>query len=173
MGGRLLTAGLSALCLALAAAIYGVVGDMPSRSATAGPAPSIARSAPGNESAEQPVLPPIEAFRDMVDRPLFNPTRRPIAAVAARPDRGSTAATLNVMLSGIVINGDRRFAHLYLPQDRRVRVLSVGDAVDGWRIQSILPDRIRLSSGAATEEIVLQDAHAASRPAPANPGSSK
>jgi len=172
MGGRLLTAGLSALCLALAAAIYGVVGDMPSRSATAGPAPSIARSAPGNESAEQPVLPPIEAFRDMVDRPLFNPTRRPIA-VAARPDRGSTAATLNVMLSGIVINGDRRFAHLYLPQDRRVRVLSVGDAVDGWRIQSILPDRIRLSSGAATEEIVLQDAHAASRPAPANPGSSK
>lgn len=99
-------------------------------------------------------LPPIEAFGEIVARPLFNVSRRPI--VVEEPIVPEKTSELKVMLSGIVIGHSQQIAHLRSETDKRTRALSVGDKIDNWRIESILPDRVVLRSGGRVETLLMQ-----------------
>lgn len=100
------------------------------------------------------VFPSLEALGDMVSRPLFNVSRRPIAVEKTISDE--KPAVLNLMLSGIVIGQARQIAHLRSAFDRQTLALSVGDKIGDWQIQSIFPDRVVLRSGGRIETLFMQ-----------------
>jgi hypothetical protein len=117
------------------------------------------------------ILPPLDAFGDIVSRPLFNVSRRPIAVEKTVPD--AKPAELNLMLSGIVIGQTGQIAHLRSAADKQTQALGVGDKIGDWQIQSIFPDRVVLQSGGRVETLFMQKPGAgnrASTPSRAAPG---
>ena len=99
-------------------------------------------------------FPPLEALDEIVSRPLFNVSRRPIVVETPKPEVKATE--LNVMLSGIVIGQTQQIAHLRSATDKQTKALRVGDTIDGWQIQSIFPDRVVLQSGGRIETVYMQ-----------------
>ena len=101
------------------------------------------------------VFPQLEELDEIVSRPMFNTTRRPI-----EPDEEvqpvAKPTDLNVMLSGIVIGQTRQIAHLRSLTEKETLALSVGDKIEGWEIQSILPDHVVLKSGSRVETLYMQ-----------------
>lgn len=115
----------------------------------------IARGAVKSERKRKSIIfPPLETLGEIVARPLFNVSRRPIAVEKTVPV--VKPADLNVMLSGIVIGEARQIAHLRSPTDKRTLALSVGDKIGDWRIQSIFPDRVVLQAGSRVETLFMQ-----------------
>jgi hypothetical protein len=158
-GSPKLTASLVALCLGLSWMIYDALEPSADLSRTA---PS-ARSAGAKISQRAPVpefaIPdfqahPIDDFGAIVERPLFNNSRRPITV--AGPEAASAPVAGAIMLSGIVIDNDRRIAHLKSDTDTRIRAVGVGDAVGNWRVELILPDRVVLRSNDMIKTIFMQ-----------------
>lgn len=154
--GRLGTAALAALCVGLALVIRAELDGLdrvPAPPQAAGS--SEAASPPISIPPETPPLPPLAQLDDMVARPLFVEGRRPTPeqpdAPAADPEQA-----LNVMLTGIVITERGRLANFRAGTDARARVLGVGEFLDDWRIDEILPDRVILSSGGRREELLLK-----------------
>jgi type II secretory pathway component PulC len=153
----LITVGLSVLCLGLGWYVYDEVRrPVPSSAVKGQPATFQKIEAIGNPGNRQSVaiLPPIEAFGEIVSRPLFNISRRPIAV--AEPVAETEATELKVMLSGIVIGQAQQIAHLRSIVDKRTRALGVGDKIDDWQIESIFPDRVVLRSGGRVETLFMQ-----------------
>ena len=78
----------------------------------------------------------------IIARPLFDPTRRPPDVVssqnATEPELG------DVRLTGIVLEPNRHFAIFAVP-DAKPLALSEGEALKGWRLDSILPQKVSLS----------------------------
>ena len=99
-------------------------------------------------------FPPLDTLSDIVSRPLFNVSRRPITVEVTTPDVKPT--DLNLMLSGIVIGRKQQIAHLRSTTDKQTLALSVGDKIGDWQIQSIFPDRVVLQSGGRTETLFMQ-----------------
>jgi hypothetical protein len=100
------------------------------------------------------VFPPLETLGDIVSRPLFNISRRPIMVEKLAPDE--KPSELNIMLSGIVIGHTGQIAHLRSAADKQTQALSVGDKIGDWQIQSIFPDRVVLRAGGRVETLYMQ-----------------
>lgn len=160
LASRSVTALLVVACTALGGVVAERIGEFetPRSGAVAVAVPSDA--AAGLETlrraADAAALPPLASLSETVDRPLFSETRRP-KEVAEAPSPAA-APTLNVMLTGVVITGDKRLANIRTPDEPRVRLLSEGDSISNWRIDSILPDRVILSSGQRIEHVLLRKA---------------
>ena len=110
---------------------------------------------------------PLETLDDIVSRPLFNVSRRPIEAENTAQD--AKPSELNVMLSGIVIGHTSQIAHLRAATDKETQALRIGDKIGGWLIQSIFADRVVLKSGSRVETLYMQkpgESNAASRAKP-------
>lgn len=155
---RVLTVALLAVCVGLGAGVLDSLDERRSPAATAPARVAIAKpraAAKADPTSGFAGLPDINTLTETVERPLFEQSRRP----PSEPEVANEGppVPLHVFLSGIVIADGKRYAHIRSDNDARVRVLSEGDAVDRWRIQSILPDRVVLSSGDRTEEILLKD----------------
>lgn len=152
-----ITVGLTALCLGLGWYVYEEIRQPdPSttiKARTAATPDAAQKDGPGNGGVAV-VLPPIDAFGETVSRPLFNVSRRPI--VVEEPIAAAKPTELKVMLSGIVIGQAQQIAHLRSEADNQTRALSVGDKIDDWRIESILPDRVVLRSGTRVETLFMQ-----------------
>ena len=114
----------------------------------------------GSVSSHRPLpearLPPAEAepaapeIRKLAD-PLFSPTQR-------RPETASSADDANsplrdVRLTGVVIGPDVRMA-IFAVTGTNSRVLSEGETLKGWRLESISPKAVMLSGPAGN--IVLE-----------------
>ena len=99
-----------------------------------------------------------EALRDITERPLFAPSRRPPpfpAPVAAAPVVAPPPApsTPDYTLVGIIRDGDRAIALLRSRSDGRNLRIEAGDMVGGWRIATVDARSVRLkhADGAAHE----------------------
>jgi len=99
-------------------------------------------------------FPLLDALGEIVARPLFNDTRRPITV--ENPVVAVTPTDLNVMLSGIVIGETKQIAHLKSLTDKQTLALSVGEKIGDWKIQSIFPDHVVLESGGRVETLFMQ-----------------
>ena len=100
------------------------------------------------------------AVTDLVDRPLFTATRRPLPAVAAAPPvepakpvepPPQPAATLTLL--GIVGGSSGRIAVIRLqttPQPVRV---TEGGKVDRWEVRQILADHVLLVAAGTVQEL--------------------
>jgi hypothetical protein len=88
-----------------------------------------------------------ELLTAILARPLFSSTRRPPEGTAANAVDSDLADT---RLTGIVTEPGRRIAIFAVNGDKPLRGAE-GDAVSGWRIESITPREVSLSGPTGTK----------------------
>ena len=107
-------------------------------------------------------LPPAE-IRKLAD-PLFSPTQRRPETVSSANDADSPLR--DVRLTGVVIGPDLRIA-IFAVTGTNSRVLSEGEALKGWRLESISPEGVVLSGPAGNTVLEPQrDANLVRPPPP-------
>ena len=94
---------------------------------------------------------PLAQLPAIVDRSLFSPSRRPPAAppppvlqapVAAAP----SSAPPNVILLGVVMDGQNARAVVQVGADKRLLRAQMGDDIDGWKVAQIDGRKVVLAS---------------------------
>lgn len=117
----------------------------------------------GTAESEEPTtagfeMKPSADFTQIVERPLFNRSRRPAPpeeSKAAAGGAGQEAAAAKIALNGIVLAGRRRVALLRFDADPKVMHVAEGQQAGGWLIEKIGTDRVVLRRGQQASEIVL------------------
>ena len=136
----------------------------PSEVAKRPDATSTARRAPGTRLDELLAV--------ALARPLFSSTRRPPQAAA--PDSTTNSDLADMRLTGIVTEPDHHVAIFAVNGAKPLRVTE-GEAVSGWRVESITPHEVSLSGPGGTKTLEPKlDANLVQQPPPqppaANPG---
>jgi hypothetical protein len=98
-------------------------------------------------------LPPLAALADVVARPLFLPTRRPVPVLAA----AASVPIAHFSLAGIVMTQDRRVAFIQSGSAPPPAMVTVGQAIDGWMVTAIEFDHVVLRNADTTAELSLRD----------------
>jgi hypothetical protein len=118
------------------------------------------------------------ARTETVERTLFNPTRRPAPSAAqattAQMKRGQFALTGTTVVEG------KSTAFLREVAGNKSRRVRAGETINGMLVADVKPDRVKLTLGEESEELVLkvatnprptvQPVAAAAPPAPPAPG---
>jgi hypothetical protein len=151
------TAIAAALCTLLAIVL--TLELLPGRKA----ADSARASQPGKKPAvnlsrhDDFILPPLQQFREIVDRPLFVQTRRPAAvdksasAVAGQPD-----ASLNqISLSAVIVSSTQRIALFRNTQDKKTIRVEEGKPLQGWLLKEVLAESVTLAREGQEQKFVL------------------
>ena len=146
------------LCLSGSCVVLGlvIVGEIASGfgEATGGTAPNTTADVLPQLPSGTFDLPTLDAFAEIVDRPLFNPTRRPLEA-----DPGPSAAVPTPppdwTLIGTVITPNKRSALLWSPRSREFFRLEPGMTNGGWELSEIGPDEVVLQRGATRHQLEL------------------
>ena len=100
------------------------------------------------------IAPPArQAFSAVVERPLFNASRRTPSAAPLSAD-GEPMLLGRYRLSGVVVMAERRLALLADASGQHFKVEEGGD-LDGWRMLSISPQRLVLSRADERLEFAL------------------
>ena len=92
---------------------------------------------------------------EMVERSLFNPTRRPapqavVEAAKPRIQRGQFALTGTIVVEG------KAYAFLREANGGKARRVAKGDTINGMVVSEVKADRITLSMGDESEELALK-----------------
>lgn len=130
---------LLALCCGLAAIIFVEVTAPPPPVPAALVPPATIAANPADARSASFSLPPLTAYAEVAQRPLFSETRRP-----APESADSDPAAANFSLVGTIISGGDRRALVAHGQPPRTERLVEGQSVDGWTVESILDDRVVL-----------------------------
>ena len=93
--------------------------------------------------------------RDMVDRALFNPTRRP-APVAAAEAAKKRLQPGQFMLTGTLIIDGKATAFLRENAGGKSRRVAQGEQINGMLVADVRPDRVKLTLGDEFEDLVLK-----------------
>jgi hypothetical protein len=142
---------LTALCVLLAMVIWRESGASDTASVPSAPLPAAA-GLPAAKGA--PALPPISAYAEVTERPLFSPSRQPAPPEAAQEDLGNSSA---FTLLGIVISEGERMALIEHGKPGVIARLKEGQAVEGWRLQAIEADRVILEHAGTQQPLKLKD----------------
>ena len=161
---QLLPALLLSLCLGFAGVIY-VELDQPSIDSIAKAAPAPPRDTVAAASdAPGFTMPPVRAYTEVLERPLFSETRRPsVDSPTAPVDPRSSAFNL----VGTIISAHERRALIEHGQPPHLERLSEGQDIDGWSVESIRSDRVILTRADARLEVKVKDEPGP--PTPQNP----
>src|SRR3984893_4912901 len=92
---------------------------------------------------------PEELVATALARPLFNSTRRPPQDA---PSGAADSDLSDARLTGIVTTPGRRIAIFAVSGDKPLKVAE-GEAVSGWRIESITPREVSLSGPSGTKTL--------------------
>jgi len=92
---------------------------------------------------------------ETVNRTLFNPTRRPAPVAVADAGR-SQIKTGQFILTGTSLAGDRSIAFLKEVAGGKFRTVRQGEQINGMLVAEVKPDRVRLTLGGDSEELVLK-----------------
>ncbi len=114
---------------------------------------------------------PIEAFDEIIERPLFQATRRPAPSQPGAEGTTETSGNGQFVVAGIIV-GERRRLALVIPEGEEKPVrLEVGQSVSGWTIEEIQPTRVVFRNGQTLSEVRLLDRRVESvEEKPARPG---
>jgi len=91
------------------------------------------------QATAAPALPPLDAFRDIAERPLFSPSRRPSAAALAVAPQG-------LRLEGVLVVGAEKRAIIKQADGHTARVVE-GETVGEWTVREIDRDHVLLVAG--------------------------
>jgi len=125
-------------------------------------APSGERPSPQTKSetgVPQPfTLGPLDAYADMVNRPLFSPGRRPSASTPGRST--ATHAPVSVhrgrfKLAGVVILGKTRYALLKYESDQDFVRIEEGQTIHDWTVTAIGPGEVVLDRRGVRDVVEL------------------
>jgi len=94
---------------------------------------------------------PIAFYHDIDERPLFVTDRKPLLDEGD----GAPAATSDISVVGVSIDGTRAIALLKNKSDNTTTTASVGDIVGGWRISKILPDKVVIRANGSDTVVAL------------------
>ena len=93
---------------------------------------------------------PLEQLPAIVDRSLFSPSRRPPAVpppvVQAPAAAAPPSAPPNVILLGVVMDGQNARAVVQVGADKRLLRAQMGDDIDGWKVAQIDGRKVVLAS---------------------------
>lgn len=96
-------------------------------------------------------VPALESLQATLERPLFNPERRPPAPATQAESEPSPAMTPSappaLTVSAIIVEGSDRSALLTAPGGEQPQRVREGTLVSGWRLIEIHDDSILLQSG--------------------------
>ena len=104
-------------------------------------------------------IPPVVAYREVTERPLFSDSRRPPPQDKAAANSAVRATQLvgKWKVTGIVVAGDSSFAHVEGIRDRKTVRLQLGAPLDGWQLEEIHPDHLVFNSADTTATLLLHD----------------
>jgi hypothetical protein len=92
---------------------------------------------------------------ETVNRTLFNPTRRPAPTVVADAGRPQMQRG-QFVLTGTSLAGERSIAFLKEVAGGKSRTVRQGEQINGMLVAEVKPDRVRLTLGGDSEELVLK-----------------
>ena len=126
------------------------VEPLPQPAAATVPAPTVASLLP-----EFAIAGGIAARTETIQRTLFNPTRRPAPPApqdggVGRLQRGQFALTGTTLVDG------KNTAFLREVAGNRSRRVQAGEKINGLLVAEVRPDRVKLTLGDETEELVLR-----------------
>ncbi len=110
----------------------------------------------------------MEGRRETVDRTLFNPTRRPAPAPAAPEAAKPKMQRGQFVLTGTTMVEGKSTAFLREVNGGKSRRVHQGESVNGLLVAEVKPDRVKLTMGDESEELVLK-VIANSKPTPVPP----
>jgi hypothetical protein len=89
----------------------------------------------------------LERLSATVDRPLFSPSRRPPPEPVAQAPQPPVppAPPPALVLSGIVMDGERARAVVRVGAEKKILHAQIGDNIDGWTVSQIEGRRLVLS----------------------------
>jgi hypothetical protein len=89
----------------------------------------------------------LERLSATVDRPLFSPSRRPPPGPVAQAPEPPVppAPPPNLVLSGIVMDGQSARAVVRVGADKKILHAQIGDNIDGWTVSQIEGRKLVLS----------------------------
>jgi|GEM_PF-1907990 len=150
--------------LLLAGALYRSWTATPEAPDVAG-AP-VAATLPAAQTGLARRLPGLADLTEVVERPLFSETRRPLSVAPAAEDDVSAAGLEEATLIGIYNRGDGRRALLRVAPQGPTRTIAAGDEVEDWTVAKIGAERVVLHRGADTLELELKPAQRPERERP-------
>ncbi|HVR93346.1 MAG TPA: hypothetical protein VHI75_05845, partial [Casimicrobiaceae bacterium] len=92
---------------------------------------------------------------ETVSRTLFNPTRKPAPTAVADAGRPQLQRG-QFVLTGTSLAGDRGIAFLKEVAGGKSRTVRLGEQVNGMLVAEVKSDRVRLTLGGDSEELVLK-----------------
>jgi hypothetical protein len=93
--------------------------------------------------------------RDMVDRALFNPTRRPAPPAVAEAAKKRMQPGQFVLTGTLIVDG-KATAFLRENAGGKSRRVALGEQVNGMLVADVRPDRVKLTLGDESEDLVLK-----------------
>ena len=96
----------------------------------------------------------LPAHAEMVARTLFNATRRPAPVLASDGPRRLNPGRFQLV--GTTVTAERNVAFLKEVAGGKSRVVRQGDEIDGVYVASVTPDRVKLTLGNESEELILK-----------------
>ena len=93
--------------------------------------------------------------RDMVERTLFNPTRRPAPAAAAEAAKKRLQPGQFVLTGTLIIDG-KATAFLRENAGGKSRRVAQGEQINGMVVSDVRPDRVKLTLGEESEDLMLK-----------------
>ncbi len=91
---------------------------------------------------------------ELLARPVFSRSRRPVSAPAAAPAPANAPQPMQFTLAGVLINDSDRRALIVSPAAPNGTWLNVGDKIGGWTLDKVEPNSVEMAS--ATDRVTLQ-----------------
>ena len=111
--------------------------------------------------------PNLSRFGATISRPVFTSSRRPapqtIVKTAAKPEPAIKSTPVAVapekskfLLAGLIVSVEDAVAVIKRVSENRTWRVSVGDELEGWKVESIESDSVRLRKGATLDTVFLR-----------------
>ena len=121
--------------------------------------PSLRLKLPSGDVTRAPSfeMPPAASFAAIDARPIFDPSRRPVASPPDAPSANGAPLSLpSLTLVGVIIDRQTRLALIKLTEASLATAYSVGTWLGEWQIVQIEADKIILrASGMGSHELRL------------------
>lgn len=144
---------LSCLLLVGALALQLYRGPQAPASAAGNTRPALA---PQVDVAQSPYIPPDKKrFSEIMERPLFEPTREPPPQPLATATPAPPPPPIRLKLEGIAITPEAKVAVLRDLSSNQLLRLGEGVEHQGWLVESVSPESARLTRGEQSHELTL------------------